>query len=113
MPNAGDRRNRPSPVTARRSDRPDAPGWAEELAAALGVREVEGLRRLSGWASRETWAFDADGRPLILQRARPGNIGGLDTGTEVRLLRAARSAGVPVPPVAAFSVEAGLRNRSR
>jgi aminoglycoside phosphotransferase (APT) family kinase protein len=99
-------------VTARRSDRPDAPGWAEELAAALGVRKVEGLRRLSGGASRETWAFDADGRPLILQRARPGNAGGLDMASEVRLLRAARSAGVPVPAVVAAGTGAAELGRS-
>ena len=48
------------------------PTWAEALAAALGANDVQGLRRLSGGASRETWEFEADGRPLILQRARPG-----------------------------------------
>ena len=42
-----------------------------QLGALLG-REVSGLRRLSGGASRETWSFDAGGRPLILQRQRPG-----------------------------------------
>ena len=39
---------------------------AADLAAVLGVDIVTGLKRLSGGASRETWAFDADGTPLIL-----------------------------------------------
>ena len=75
------------------------PAWAEALAAALGAYDVQGLRRLSGGASRETWAFDADGRPLILQRARPGAVTSAALTTEVELLRAARAAGVPVPAV--------------
>jgi aminoglycoside phosphotransferase (APT) family kinase protein len=84
------------------------PEWAGGLAAALGGPEVRGLRRLSGGASRETWAFDADGRPLILQRARPGGVGGIvDLGTEVRLLRAAWAAGVPVPAVVATGADGG------
>jgi aminoglycoside phosphotransferase (APT) family kinase protein len=76
------------------------PAWTEALAAALGASDVRGLRRLSGGASRETWAFEADGRPLILQRARPGGVTSAALTTEVELLRAARSAGVPVPDVA-------------
>jgi aminoglycoside phosphotransferase (APT) family kinase protein len=75
------------------------PDWAEALAAALGVSDVRGLRRLSGGASRETWELDVDGRPLILQRARPGGVSSAALTTEVELLRAARSAGVPVPAV--------------
>jgi aminoglycoside phosphotransferase (APT) family kinase protein len=75
------------------------PAWADALAAALGARDVRGLRRLSGGASRETWAFDADGRPLILQRARPGGVASGPMATEVALLRAAHAAGVPVPSV--------------
>jgi aminoglycoside phosphotransferase (APT) family kinase protein len=76
-----------------------APPWAGALATALGVDEVRDLRRLSGGASRETWAFDADGRRLILQRARPGGVTSSAMATEVQLLRAARAAGVPVPAV--------------
>ena len=75
------------------------PAWAEALAATLGAHDVRGLRRLSGGASRETWALDADGRPLILQRARPGGVTSAALTTEVELLRAAREAGVPVPAV--------------
>jgi aminoglycoside phosphotransferase (APT) family kinase protein len=75
------------------------PTWAEALAAALGASDVQGLRRLSGGASRETWEFEADGRPLVLQRARPGGVSSAALTTEVELLRAAQSAGVPVPAV--------------
>jgi aminoglycoside phosphotransferase (APT) family kinase protein len=75
------------------------PAWAEALAAALGAHDVRALRRLSGGASRETWAFEADGRALILQRARPGGVTSAPLTTEVELLRAARAAGVPVPAI--------------
>jgi aminoglycoside phosphotransferase (APT) family kinase protein len=63
---------------------------------------VTRLERLSGGASRETWAFEAAGRPLILQQRRPG-AGGASTSmaTEVAVLRAAAGAGVPVPAVVA------------
>ena len=80
------------------------------LAEALGTDgvRVEGLHRLSGGASRETFALDAVGpdgasRPLILQRERPGGaIGtGGGTSTEAGLLRAAAAQGVPVPEVVA------------
>jgi aminoglycoside phosphotransferase (APT) family kinase protein len=81
------------------------PAWADALAAALGARDVRGLRRLSGGASRETWAVDADGRPLILQRARPGGVASGPMATEVALLRAARAAGVPVPAVVLSGAE--------
>jgi len=82
------------------------PAWAGELAAALGVHEVRDVRRLSGGASRETWAFDAGGRPLILQRARPGGVTSAAMATEAALLRAARAAGVPVPGVVLSGNEA-------
>jgi aminoglycoside phosphotransferase (APT) family kinase protein len=99
------------------------PAWAEALAAALGAHDVQGVRRLSGGASRETWALDADGRPLILQRARPGGVTSAALTTEVELLRAARAAGVPVPAVVLSggevdgdldgnAVDAGLLGRS-
>lgn len=76
---------------------------SDELAAALaeelGVRAVEGLTRLSGGASRETWSFRADGRPLILQRQRAGDT--RDMAVEARVVRAAHGAGVPVPALVA------------
>ncbi len=82
----------------------------EELAAALGARlggTVEGLRRLSGGASRVTSAFDlvaGDGttRPLILQMDRSGGAPGrVKARLERALLDAAGRAGVPVPAVLA------------
>ena len=84
------------------------PGLAAALAGALGVGpgEVTGLVRLSGGASRETWAFAAAGRPLILQRERPGGrrqAGGM--ATEAALLRAAAAEGVPVPAVVATDAD--------
>jgi aminoglycoside phosphotransferase (APT) family kinase protein len=49
---------------------------------------------LSGGASRETWRFTADGDEFVLQRVRPGTIGGFQV--EPRVLSAAYQAGVPV-----------------
>ena len=69
----------------------------EQLRARLEVSSVVGLTRLSGGASRDTWRFDADGRPMILQRQRPG--AERDMSTEVAVLRAAHAAGVPVAAV--------------
>ena len=74
---------------------------AAALAEVLGAGEVTGLRRLSGGASRETWSFEADGRPLILQRERPGSARSAAMATEAVLLRAAAERGVPVPAVVA------------
>jgi aminoglycoside phosphotransferase (APT) family kinase protein len=68
-----------------------------QLAEVLGATAIDDLRRLSGGASRETWSFDADGVPLILQRQRPGadiSRGGMRN--EAALLRAAAIEGVPV-----------------
>lgn len=69
---------------------------------------VAGLKRLSGGASKESWAFDlvgADGSaiPLVLrrqpveQRFSFSGVGSL--GDEAALLRAACASGVPVPTV--------------
>jgi aminoglycoside phosphotransferase (APT) family kinase protein len=96
---------------------------ADELAGALrGVvakafgdasLEVEGLRRLSGGASRETWSFDARREEgtrlgLILCRDPPG-VPGSGMEREARLLSAAAQVGVPVPGiVAASDDQAGL-----
>lgn len=69
---------------------------------------VEGLRRLSGGASRETWAFDLTGggrrRELILQRLRPGAVSatsGISIVQEAAVLEAAGRHGVPVAGVVA------------
>jgi aminoglycoside phosphotransferase (APT) family kinase protein len=79
---------------------------ADALAAVLGAGAVTGVARLSGGASRETWAFTADGTPLILQCERPGGLRKAGMATEVGLLRAAGAAGVPVPGVVSSDAEA-------
>ena len=63
----------------------------------LGRPTIEGLTRLSGGASRETWRFTADGRPLIVQLQRAGDI--RDMQVEANVLRAATMAGVLAPDV--------------
>jgi aminoglycoside phosphotransferase (APT) family kinase protein len=80
---------------------------AAALASLLGREAcVAHLTRLSGGASRETWAFDAevdgDVRPLILRRDPPGRPS--EPGTmelEQRLLVACHAAGLAVPEVVA------------
>jgi aminoglycoside phosphotransferase (APT) family kinase protein len=74
-----------------------------------GVGGIDALRRLSGGASQETWAFDARcaGAPLpLILRRRPGGAAdatpqsvALRLETEALLLGLARSARVPVPGV--------------
>ncbi|HVM51575.1 MAG TPA: phosphotransferase family protein [Acidimicrobiales bacterium] len=76
----------------------------EALAEVLGASSVTELKRLSGGASRDTFAFDADGRPLILQRQRVA--GARDFATESALLREARRVGVPVAEVLATDDDA-------
>lgn len=89
---------------------PDALGpLAERLAARLAPVlgdpvSIEGLRRLSGGASRHTWAFDATvpggrRRPLIM-RAGQGN-DGVPLSVEGAAMAAAARASVPVPEVLA------------
>lgn len=86
----------------------------EELAAGLerllkggGLDgTVDGLVRLSGGASRETFACDlvqgSDRRSLILQRVRKGTAGGgPGMQGEAALLRLSAAHGVPVPSVVA------------
>lgn len=78
------------------------------LASAVGAARIERLRRLSGGASRETWAFDAVGedgtvRELVLRRDRPGGVAGGPRAPERLLFEAAAAARVPVPAVVAGS----------
>ena len=105
----------------------------QDLAAVLKDRvsveygagtKIDGLVRLSGGASRETWSFDAilrDGsrKPLILKRdpldenkekdAFAGEVNfGVDRWTEGQLMQLAGEAGVPVPDVP-FFLDADLR----
>ncbi len=81
---------------------------AERLAAACarhlgGPAAITELRRLSGGASRETWAFDATvgdtAHALVLRRDPGAAIGQTDRSTEYELLQAAGNAGVAVPAV--------------
>ncbi|MCP5027758.1 MAG: phosphotransferase family protein [Actinomycetia bacterium] len=70
---------------------------------------IEGLTRLSGGASRDTWSFDALGpeaarRPLILQRTRTLVVDAWVTSEiEARLITAAAKTGVPVPDLVTWS----------
>src|SRR4051794_18254976 len=69
-----------------------------ELGRRLGG-EVTGLTRMLGGASRETWAFALDGRPLVLRRDPVGAPRGGAMRREAALLAAAGAAGVPVPAI--------------
>ena len=74
----------------------------EDALNALNLGPVSGLRRLSGGASQETWAFDAGGRPLILRRKPEGLTGSgsaIGLAKEAALIQAAAKQGAPVPPV--------------
>jgi aminoglycoside phosphotransferase (APT) family kinase protein len=71
------------------------------VSLALGgdVRVGE-LERLPGGASREIWAFNADGRELILRRDPPGRPSAPGTmAVEAAAMRAAARAGLAVPEV--------------
>jgi aminoglycoside phosphotransferase (APT) family kinase protein len=74
----------------------------EDALSKLGLGPVSGLRRLSGGASQETWAFKAGERDLILRRkpgglTMSGNAIGLEN--EAALIQAAERQGAPVPAV--------------
>jgi aminoglycoside phosphotransferase (APT) family kinase protein len=92
----------------------DAARLAAALRGTLGPVTVDGLTRLSGGASRETWAFDAvaaDGSraALVLRRdppGRPGEPGAMSR--EARVMDAARAAGLAVPEVVLCTDEPGL-----
>jgi len=96
---------------------------AADLVTVVGTAldaevEIEGLRRLSGGASRETWAFTAVGpaaerRDLILQRTRPGGTVGSSMEVEDALLAAAEAAGVPVPATVVGAADAGVLGSGR
>jgi aminoglycoside phosphotransferase (APT) family kinase protein len=86
----------------------DAPRLAAACSRHLGgTFEVTELRRLSGGASRETWAFIASDRghdgnreiPLVLRRDPGASVGQSERSTEYRLLEAAAAGGVAVPTV--------------
>jgi aminoglycoside phosphotransferase (APT) family kinase protein len=78
-----------------------AEALARTLAPVLGDGvAVDDLQRLSGGASRETWAFRVGDRELILRRdppGRPGMPGSM--ALEADAMRACGRAGLPVPEV--------------
>jgi len=90
---------------------------SDRLGTAVGVTSMS---RLSGGASRETWAFDAtvegaggsvQTRALVLQRERPGSLNdGNGMGREAQLLAAAAAADVPVVSVVATDLGAPRSN---
>src|SRR5262249_4702296 len=70
------------------------------LQPILGSVDIAELQRLSGGASRETWSFSANGRPLILRRdppGRPGLPGAMRS--EADAMRACQRARLAVPEV--------------
>jgi aminoglycoside phosphotransferase (APT) family kinase protein len=81
---------------------PDALAAVTSRHLATDVR-VEGLERLSGGASRETWSFSAVGADgssaLVLRRDPAGATGASERATEFELLAAVARCGVPVPRV--------------
>jgi aminoglycoside phosphotransferase (APT) family kinase protein len=78
---------------------PQEPDVAAQLRAVLGA-PVDRLERLSGGASRETWAFRVGERELILRRDPPGRAGDFGSmGLEAAAIRAAAAAGLAVPEV--------------
>jgi aminoglycoside phosphotransferase (APT) family kinase protein len=83
----------------------DAGELAAALRGVLGPVTVAGVTRMTGGASRETWAFDAIGADgsrteLVLRRdppGRPGEPGAMSR--EAAAIGAARAAGLAVPEV--------------
>ena len=73
--------------------------WADELRERLGARDVGEPLLLAGGASKEAWAVDVDGKPLLVRRAAGGVIhkDTLSLEQEYRVLEVAHEAGVAVP----------------
>jgi aminoglycoside phosphotransferase (APT) family kinase protein len=87
-------------------DTPESPEWLSAGLERLLGGTVTGLSRLSGGASRQTWAFEFTGsdgvkQDLILRRDPPtaARIGGMPL--EAALFEAAEKYGVPVPRLVA------------
>jgi len=82
-------------------------GLARVLESKLpGFRELRALRRLSGGASAESWAVDAECQegllPLVLRRRAGGSEAGgasLSIEAEAELVARAQGVGVPAPRV--------------
>ncbi|MEE6165818.1 MULTISPECIES: phosphotransferase family protein [unclassified Mycolicibacterium] len=80
----------------------DTAALAAVLAPEVGDVTIEGLRELTGGASRTTWAFTAGDRPLILRTGPPDDVhAGMEL--EAAALRRAAAAGAPVPHILAAS----------
>src|ERR1700722_11300938 len=89
----------------------DQTDLAERLQASVGRAlgppvVIEGLTRLPGGASKETWSFTARGpgvaaQRFIVRRDRERGLSGSRLGLEAALLTAAAAVGVPVPSVVA------------
>jgi aminoglycoside phosphotransferase (APT) family kinase protein len=80
----------------------DTAALARALAPELGEVTIAGLRVLTGGASRATWAFTANGRPLILRTGPPDEVH-VGMELEAAALRRAAAAGAPVPHIVAAS----------
>ena len=95
-------------------DSVDERGLAVALRGVLGPVTVDGLTRLSGGASRETWSFDAVGpdgshTQLVLRRDPPGRPSEPGTMTrEATVIGQALAAGLAVPEVLLSTEEPGL-----
>lgn len=96
----------PSPM----ADTPDvARALGRVLARQAGMNgEIHGLRRLTGGATKQTWALQwhcgGKSQALILQQtpaaaAPPGRVPKLDARQDASLMLAARAGGVPAPVV--------------
>ena len=89
-------------------DAPDPAALARVIERFVeGPVEVDGLRRFSGGASRETWAVDAIDAAghihrLVLRRDPAAQSSASSRATEYALLAAAGAGGVPVPRVRAL-----------
>ncbi|GAB2888461.1 phosphotransferase family protein [Nocardioides pacificus] len=73
---------------------------------------LQGLRRVSGGASRQTWTFEVDApdgghRQLILRRDPPSEPRPEEMSREAAALAAARRHGVPGPDLIDFSADPG------
>jgi len=102
------------PALGAQATAPAEPGFSRALldaarTAGLAALGIERLRRLSGGASKEMWAFDltlesGETRALVLRRQPPGRAfpdqGLGSVAREAAIVRFAQTAGVPVPDIA-------------
>jgi aminoglycoside phosphotransferase (APT) family kinase protein len=87
-------------VTTRSSPEVVQERVALVLEPVLGPVDIVDLQRLSGGASRETWALRAGDRDLILRRDPPGRPGAAGSmRLEADAMRACHRAGLRVPQV--------------